>query len=138
MPLPDPLVQRILGLLLPLGPVEARRMFGGYGLYLEGVIFALVFDKTLFLKAGEKTKAAFETKGLGPLTYEGQKGQLIALPYWEAPRALLKDGKALCRWARQAHQAGLRFNAKKKPKASKPKRDTAPGGARGPRFEPDF
>jgi DNA transformation protein len=124
--------------MLPLGPVEARRMFGGHGLYLEGTIFALVFDGTLFLKADEKTKAAFERRGLGPITYEGRKGQTIALPYWEAPAALKKDGKALCRWAQKAYEAGLRFNAKKKPKRAKPKSTTAERRGRGPRFEPDF
>jgi len=140
MPRGDRLVERLLSLLLPLGPVEARRLFGGHGLYLEGTIFALVFDGTLFLKADEKTKAAFERRGLGPITYEGRKGQTIALPYWEAPAELKRDGKALCRWARIAYEAGLRSKARKKPKAKRVRKE--PGGERGgkraPRFEPDF
>ena len=113
-------------------------MFGGHGLYLEGTIFALVFDGALFLKADEETKGSFERRGLGPITYEGRKGQAIALPYWEAPAELLEDGRALCRWARRAHEAGLRFNAKKKPKSAKPKRGAEKSRGRGPRFEPDF
>ena len=138
MPRADRLIPRLLALMLPLGPVEARRMFGGHGLYLEGTIFALVFDGTLFLKADEKTKTAFERRGLGPITYEGRKGQTIALPYWEAPAELMKDGKALCRWVLKAYEAGLRFNAKKKPKRATPKRAAAERRGRGPRFEPDF
>ena len=138
MPKPDPFVTRILALMLPLGPVEARRMFSGYGLYLEGTIFALVFDGSLFLKADEKTKRAFERRGLGPLTYEGHRGKTIALPYWETPDELLEDGKALCRWAKKAHEAGLRFNARKKPKVPRAKRSDAGAVRRGPRFEPEF
>jgi len=145
MPAPDPFVERVLKLLTPLGPVEARRMFGGYGLYLEGTIFALVFDGALFLKADDKTKGAFQRLGCGPITYEGGRGQEIALPYWETPKKLLKDGKALCRWAKKAYAAGLRFNAKKKPKPAKPQaRKSAARPAptlktpRGPRYEPDF
>jgi len=138
VPRRDRLIQRLLALMLPLGPVEARRMFGGHGLYLEGTIFALVFDGTLFLKADEETKGSFERRGLGPLTYEGRKGQTIALPYWEAPAELLKDGRALCRWARRAHEAGLRFNAKKKPRRARPKSSADRRRGRGPRFEPDF
>ncbi len=124
--------------MLPLGPVEARRLFGGHGLYLEGTIFALVYDGALFLKADEESKAAFERRGLGPITYEGRKGQTIALPYWEAPPGLLEDGKALCRWAREAHAAGLRVTAKKKPKPAKPRRGADAGGRRRARFKPDF
>ena len=107
-PKPDARVARILSLLVPLGPVEARRMFGGYGFYLGGTIFGLLFDGELFLKADAETKGDFERRGLGPLTYEGGKGQEIALPYWRAPKSLLKDGRALCRWAEKAHGAGLR------------------------------
>jgi DNA transformation protein len=138
MPKPSPFVSRILALMLPLGPVEARRIFSGYGLYLDGTIFALVFDGALFLKADEQTKCSFEQRGLGPLTYEGHKGKTIALPYWEAPAELLEDGKALCRWARKAHEAGLRFNSRKRPKAVRAKRTGSSTVRRGPRFEPDF
>jgi DNA transformation protein and related proteins len=138
VPRADRLIPQLLALMLPLGPVEARRMFGGHGLYLEGTIFALVFDGTLFLKADEKTRGPFERRGLGPITYEGRKGQTIALPYWKAPAELKQDGKALCRWARKAYEAGLRFNAKKKPKRAKVKSGAAERRGRGPRFEPDF
>ncbi|MFI4987666.1 MAG: TfoX/Sxy family protein [Alphaproteobacteria bacterium] len=140
----DPFVSRLLALMLPLGPVEARRLFGGHGLYLEGTIFALIFDGALFLKADEESKAAFERRGLGPITYEGHKGKTIALPYWEAPPGLLEDGRALCRWARKAHEAGLRFNARKKPKAARTTRAAkAKAGSEGisgrrPSFKPDF
>jgi len=141
----DPFVTKILKLLTPLGPVEARRMFSGHGLYFEGTIFAIIFDRTLFLKADETTKGAFERRGYGPITYEGRRGQEVIFPYWETPKELLKDGKALCRWARKAYEVGLRANAKKTPKRAKSKMDKSAGDGvstvrsrRGPRFEPDF
>jgi DNA transformation protein len=147
----DPRVRRILAMMMPLGPVEARRMFGGYGFYLGGTIFGLLFDGELFLKADAETKGDFERRGLGPLTYEGGKGQEIALPYWQAPKSLLKDGPALCRWAKKAYGAGLRADARKKKKPARAA--TASAGseesadaetsmpstrARRPRYEPDF
>ena len=145
MPVPDPFVARVLKLLTPLGPVEARRLFGGYGLYLDGTIFALVYDGGLYLKADEQTKGAFERLGCGPITYQGGRGQEVALPYWETPKNLLKDGKALCRWARKAYAAGLRFNARKKPMPAKPRagkgaaqRAPGPSLPRRPRYKPDF
>jgi DNA transformation protein and related proteins len=144
MPASDRLVERVLKLLLPLGPVEARRMFGGHGLYLEGTIFALLFDGALYLKADERTTAAFKRRGLGPLSYEGRRGQTINLPYWQAPPELLEDGPLLSRWARKAYAAGQRFEARKKkpaPATSKPGRLAGAKpleGRRAPRFKPDF
>ncbi|NIR58502.1 MAG: TfoX/Sxy family protein, partial [Gammaproteobacteria bacterium] len=42
-------VSHLLDMLEPLGPVSARRMFGGYGIYLDRLMFALVADDSLFL-----------------------------------------------------------------------------------------
>ena len=128
----DPALARLLALLTPLGPVEARRLFGGHGLYLEGVIFAVVYDGALFLKADEENRGDFARRGLGPLTYEGRGGKTIALPYWEAPASLLKSGAALRRWAAKAHAAGRRAEARKKP--ARAKASARPSH----RFEPDF
>ena len=141
----DPFVTKILKLLTPLGPVEARRMFSGHGLYLEGTIFAFIFERTLFLKADETTKRAFEKRGYGPITYEGRRGQEVIFPYWEAPKELLKNGKALCRWARKAYEVGLRAKARNTPDRAKAKAVKSEGDGvstmrvrHGPRFEPDF
>ena len=41
-------VDRALGLLVPLGPVRARAMFGGYGVYQRDTFFAIVVDDTLY------------------------------------------------------------------------------------------
>jgi DNA transformation protein and related proteins len=46
-------VDYVLEQLSPLGGVRAKRMFGGHGVYLEGLFFALVADDTLYLKALE-------------------------------------------------------------------------------------
>jgi DNA transformation protein len=39
----------ILELLAALGPVIARAMFGGYGLYLDGRMFALICNGALYI-----------------------------------------------------------------------------------------
>ncbi len=132
----DLFLARLLALLTPLGPVEARRLFGGHGLYLEGVIFAVVYDGALFLKADEGNRGDFARRGLGPLTYEGRGGKTIALPYWEAPASLLKSGAALRRWAAKAHAAGRRAQSRN---AARKKPSRAKAAAPGPRrFEPEL
>ena len=42
-------------LLSGLGFISAKRMFGGASIYANGVLFALVDDDVLYLKADEKT-----------------------------------------------------------------------------------
>jgi DNA transformation protein len=92
-------VSYVVESLQPLGPVTARRMFGGHGIYLNGVMFALI---------------AYETAGLEPFTYT-DKGKPIRMPYHEAPSEGFDDPDVLCAWARDAYAAALRT---KKPKRS--------------------
>ena len=40
------------------GPLEVRRMFAGHGLFREGLMFALVYDETLYLKFDVETARA--------------------------------------------------------------------------------
>jgi DNA transformation protein and related proteins len=87
--------------LAPLGPVRVKRMFGGAGVYCGAVMFGLVSDDVLHLKADATTEADFKAEGMGPFVYHG-KGKPIALPYWRAPERLLDDTDELLAWARKA------------------------------------
>jgi DNA transformation protein len=105
--------EHVLDLLSPLGPVAARRMFGGFGLYLDGRMFGLIADDTLYLKADGMSAPEFEANGLSqfrPLV----KGKPFPMPYWEAPLDALEDGEDLCLWARKALGAALRAEAQPK------------------------
>jgi len=118
----------LLDMLRPLGPVAARPMFGGGGLYLDGLMFAIVFDDVLFLKADDASKGDFEARGMEPITYEREgRDALIEMSYWEAPAELMDDADEMCAWASRAWQAARRASAKKKGRASaKEKRPRAP------------
>jgi DNA transformation protein len=114
------LVQRVLGLLLALGPVHARRMFGGYGLFLDGTMFALIDRNRLYIKADDRTKADFAAAGAEPFTYRRQ-GKRIALSYWLAPEGSLASPGSLLPWARLGVEAATRgraAKARKKPRRS--------------------
>jgi DNA transformation protein len=84
-----------------LGPVSVRRMFGGAGVYADGVMFGLVADDTLYLKADDATQRAFAAEGLEPFVYEG-RGRKIAMSYWRIPERLLDDPDEMVAWARAA------------------------------------
>ena len=89
------------------GTVSARRMFGGHGLYHEGLMFAIVMNQQLFLKADAQNRPEFEALGLTPFTYP-MKGKEIALSYWSAPDAVFDDPTEAVRWARSALDAAAR------------------------------
>ena len=94
----SPLVEYLVDELAPLGHANGRRMFSGHGLYLDGLIVALVIDETLYLKADEGNRAAFEAAGMEPFAYLN-KGRRVALPYWEAPAAVIEEPDQLREWA---------------------------------------
>ncbi len=66
------------------GDVQARKMFSGYGLYHDGVMFGLVADETLYLKADASIAHYFEAKGLGQFAYS-RGGKIIKMSYYLAP-----------------------------------------------------
>jgi DNA transformation protein len=88
-------------------PVSARRMFGGHGLYHEGLMFAIVIDQRLYLKADEANRPEFEALGLAPFTY-AMKGKEVALSYWAAPDAIFDEPSEAVRWAQSSWDAALR------------------------------
>lgn len=100
------------------GPVEARRMFGGHGLFLDGLMFALIDDDRLYLKADAESAPTFAAKSLPPFTYL-RKGDTAALPYYEAPPEVFDDKAEMAAWARLAHAAALRSKARRAQKKTR-------------------
>lgn len=102
-----------------LGPIRLRRMFGGHGLYHDGLMIALVMDEALYLKTDEQTRPQFASAGCAPFEYHS-KGRTIALSYWSVPAAAMDDAQAMLPWARLAYGAALRkANAPPKRKTGK-------------------
>ena len=65
-------------LFAPVGGVRLRRMFSGHGVYRDGLMFALVSDGVVYLKADATSRPAFEAEGAGPFRYVA-KGKTVAL-----------------------------------------------------------
>ena len=116
-------------LLQGLGPVSAHHMFGGHGLYHEGLMFAIVMDNRLYLKADALNRPDFEALGLTPFTYP-MKGREVALSYWSAPDAIFDEPSEAVRWARSAWHAAARAQATKaaRPRRGSPGRSFPPNG----------
>lgn len=89
------------------GPIQSRRMFGGYGIYHDGTMFGLVADDVLYLKADEQTSRFFEEMGLDQFEYVKNK-KAMKMSYYLAPEAIFDDPEAANLWARRAYDAALR------------------------------
>lgn len=101
--------------LSAFGPVNERRMFGGAGLFRDGVMFALIAEDTLYLKVDDRNRPDFEAAGMEPFTYEG-KGKRMQMSYSEIPPDALEEPGDLADWANKALEAA-RAGAKAKKKA---------------------
>ncbi len=93
------------------GSVNSKRMFGGYGIYHDGLMIGLVADDTLYLKIDSDTLSLFKAAGSQPFMYN-KAGKLVKMSYYEAPPETLEDPDEMKRWATLAWEAACR-NSKK-------------------------
>jgi DNA transformation protein len=93
-------------LLAPLGAVRVRRMFGGWGLYVDELFVALIAFDRLYLKADATTRQRFEAAGCQPFVYNA-RGKSVSLGYWTAPDEALESPALMTPWARLALLAAL-------------------------------
>jgi DNA transformation protein len=102
----------VLEQLAPAGRVTSRAMFGGVGLYLDGLFFALIDDDTLYFKTDDSTRARYEGAGSKPFCpYPDQPDQ--SMGYWAVPADVLEDSEALAAWAREAMGVALARRARR-------------------------
>ena len=102
--------------LAGLGPVSIRRMFGGTGVFADGVMFALVSDDALYFKADESTCGDFEAEGMGAFNYATKGGRNTIMSYWRAPERLFDEPDEMLAWARKALATAKRAGAEKSPR----------------------
>ena len=113
MPSSSAFADEVVALLTPLGPVRARRMFGGWGIYHEDLMFALIAWDRLFFRTDEATKDRFAEAGSEPFVYDG-KGKPVEMPYWEAPAGSLETPDTLLPWGELGLKAARRVRKAKK------------------------
>ncbi|MEO1719759.1 MAG: TfoX/Sxy family protein [Pseudomonadota bacterium] len=100
-----------------VGPVRTRAMFGGAGVYAEDVMFALIADEELYLKADSTTETDFEAEGCGPFVYEG-KSKATRMSYWRVSERLFDDVDELHDWARKAIAVAKASKARPRPRST--------------------
>jgi len=107
------IVDDFMSYLTPHGPITVRAMFGGYGIFYDGVIFASVIENELYFRVDEESREEFEKRGSKQFVYEGM-GRPVGMPYFTIPAAILKNKKELKRWIDRAYLASMTSKKKKK------------------------
>ena len=105
-PITDPFVLHACELLSCLGPCKATRMFGGYGLSVDGMNVAIIAWDTLFLKTNAETEPQWLAAGGRPFQYEA-KGKTMRLHYHTPPEDALESPALMAPWARLALGAAV-------------------------------
>lgn len=109
-------VDYVVELMSDWATVSARRMFGGHGLYREGLMFALIAEDELFFKTDSNNMAQFERAGSRPFVYQS-KDRSVQMSYWSAPAASLDSPAEMREWCQSAYAAALRAHAGTRPKS---------------------
>ena len=106
-------------LFASLGPIQIKRLFGGQGIYADGLIVALVVRGTLMLKADAQSSPEFEAAGSLPWSYQRPKGPPVRMPYFAAPEDIFDDPDTAAEWVARALEAALRSPPKPSPRKAK-------------------
>lgn len=115
----DDFIAHLRDLAADFGALSARRMFGGYGLYHDGLMIGLVADETLYLKTDEISRPRFLAAGCEPFVYDRQC-KPIEMSYWTVPESAMDSPQDMRPWLRLAFEAALRkANAPAKKKSSR-------------------
>jgi DNA transformation protein len=96
----------VLDQLQELDSVEARRMFGGHGLYQDETFFGIIHKGRLYFKIDEKTVAEYRKRKMKP--FRPNANQSLKT-YYEVPVEIIEDGDRLGAWA----EAAIRCQRKK-------------------------
>lgn len=86
-------LESVLKLLAPLGGVSSKAMFGGFGLFHNGNMFALISGTALFFKVDDSNRPRYEEAG---------SKQYKPMPYYQVPEKLFQDPARLMEWARES------------------------------------
>ncbi|WP_189434221.1 TfoX/Sxy family protein [Pseudovibrio japonicus] len=84
-----------------LEKVRCRPMFGGHGYYANGKMFALVREKSLYLKAGSGNVADFLLSGQMPYIHQCF-GEYFPTNFYSVPMDVVEDETLLAQWVAKA------------------------------------
>jgi len=113
MPVSEEYLDYLLDQMNGLGTMTVRKMFGGAGLYLDGIFFAIVAEDLLYFKVDDTNLSDYLSAGMT---------KFHGLRYYEVPAEVLEDSEALGEWADKAVAVAIRKAEEKKKKKRRKKK----------------
>ncbi len=101
-------LKHIMDRLSPLGEISSKYMFGGWGVFTEGLMFAVFAGDSLYFKVDDSNRQMYEKAGSTPFPH--------GISYWEVPEEVAEDDEKLRKWAQISIDIARRKAAKKKKK----------------------
>lgn len=98
-----------------LGYVTVKKMFGGAGIYNDGLIFGIIANDVLYFKVDDSNRSDYEGAGMKPFQPFDDKDTVMS--YYEVPVDILENRESLADWARKSLFASI--NKSSKPKKRK-------------------
>jgi DNA transformation protein and related proteins len=89
----------VLDQLRDLDDVEARRMFGGYGLYRDETFFGIVYKDRVYFKIDESTVREYRKRKMKPFRPTARQ---TLRSYYQVPLEILEDAERFAEWAAAA------------------------------------
>jgi DNA transformation protein len=106
------LIEYLTEMLLPLGTLRSKSMFGGTGVYIDELFCAFVVDEILYIKADQVSVQVFIQAGCPAFVYT-KDDQAHTMQYYQIPDQALDDAEALRAWVKLGMEAALRKSAGK-------------------------
>jgi DNA transformation protein len=96
----------IVDQLALFGEITPRKMFGGVGVFHDGLIFALIGHGDLYFKVDDENRKDFEEAGMNPFKPNPHKDEVMQ--YYRVPADVLENREVLAKWAAKAYAVALR------------------------------
>ena len=93
--------------------VTVPSMFGGYGIYMNGIIVAIIANDELYFKVDSTNQQQYEELDSTPFSYK-TKGKKAVMSYWKVPIEILEEEKQLEKWIEQSFEISLKNKQNKK------------------------
>ncbi|HVY18940.1 MAG TPA: TfoX/Sxy family protein [Bauldia sp.] len=127
-------IDHLTELFAPLRGVTFKRMFSGYGIMKEGMMFALIARDVLYFRADDAAVQRHKAEGAPQWTPHMRGKTMTTMPYWQVPERLFDEPEEFVEWAREAFAIAKRHKAEKS--APKPKKMRATAATRSAKPKP--
>ncbi|NRB10608.1 MAG: TfoX/Sxy family protein [Rickettsiaceae bacterium] len=114
----SPYAEYVVQLLSPFGEITAKFMFGGYGIYKNGLIIGIIAEDELYFKVDDSNKANYEKLDSTPFVFEG-KGKKMQMSYWKVPPEILENEEILPKYLQDSYDVSINSKIKIKKRKKK-------------------